>query len=125
MIKKISWPSLLSLLTISMLISACGSVRELGYIQFEDDYSLLYSTLNGFSVTGSACSLDAKQAKRASIAASEFNVRSLQGNQRYKTHTKELERTVNNGVTCIKVATDLQLKYKAVNDLKLKYEKGR
>lgn len=90
------------LLMILMMIS-CGSSSN----KFKDSFNPAYQArdaggLNA-SVTGSACSIKAARAEDSAKKAASYHLRSLLGNQRYKTEYETVREYVEGEKRCFEI----------------------
>ncbi|MEC7348587.1 MAG: hypothetical protein VYB60_06890 [SAR324 cluster bacterium] len=90
------------LLMIWMMIS-CGSSSN----KFKDSFNPAYQArdaggLNA-SVTGSACSINSAKAEDSAKKAASYHLRSLLGNQRYKTEYEIVREYVEGEKRCFEI----------------------
>ena len=90
------------LLMILMMIS-CGSSSN----KFKDSFNRAYQArdaggLNA-SVTGSACSINSAKAEESAKKAASYHLRSLLGNQRYKTEYEIVREYVEGEKRCFEI----------------------
>ena len=91
-----------SLLVILMMIS-CGSASN----KFKDSFNPQYQArdaggLNA-TVTGSACSMNPLKAKDSAKKAASYHLRSLLGNQRYKTEFSTVREYTQGEKRCFEI----------------------
>ena len=90
-------------LLMTLMMISCGSSSN----KFKDSFNPTYQArdaggLNA-SVTGSACSIKAAKAEDSAKKAASYHLRSLLGNQRYKTEYEIVREYVEGEKRCFEI----------------------